>query len=218
VIAFVEGVVDEVGGDRVVVQAGAFGSRCSRRPKALAGCRPGATVRLATHLVVREDAWTLYGFADADGRALFQQLLGVGGVGPKLALGLLTALTPQQVALAVATGDAGPAGDRAGGRQAHGRAAGGGAQGEAARGARGDAAAPRGPSASPAAEDAVAALVALGYRESTVRAAIADLAAQAPTRARGADPQGAVSPAVSLRSSPAVTEGPRPPAVRERPQ
>ncbi|MDF1524231.1 MAG: OB-fold domain-containing protein, partial [Trueperaceae bacterium] len=105
-IAFVEGTVEEVAGDRLVVRAGAFGVEVLATPKTLAAARPGAVVRLATHLVVREDAWTLYGFADADGRAAFRHLLGVGGVGPKLALGILSALTPAQMALAVATGDA----------------------------------------------------------------------------------------------------------------
>jgi holliday junction DNA helicase RuvA len=136
-------------------------------------------VRLDTHLVVREDGWSLYGFPDAEHRALFQQLLGVGGVGPKLALGLLAALTPQQVALAVGSGDAAllatapGVGKRTAERlvvELKGKLP------EALEGVAGR----RGPSVSPAAEDAVAALVALGYRESTVRAAIADLAAQTP--------------------------------------
>lgn len=178
-IAFVEGVVTEVGSDRVVLQAGAFGVEVLATAKALAACRPGATVRLATHLVVREDGWALYGFADAEGRTLFQQLLGVGGVGPKLALGLLTALTPQQVALAVATGDAAllatapGVGKRTAERlvvELKGKLP------EALEGAGG----PRAAQASPAAEDAVEALIALGYRESTVRAAIADLASKDP--------------------------------------
>ena len=178
-IAFVEGTVAEVRPDRVIVQVGGFGVEVLATPRALAGCRPGASVRLATHLVVREDGWSLYGFADADGRALFQQLLGVGGVGPKLALGLLAALTPQQVALAVATGDAAllatapGVGKRTAERlvvELKGKLP------EALEvGAR-----PPTAATSPAVADAVAALVALGYRESTVRAAVADLAAAAP--------------------------------------
>jgi len=179
VIAFVEGIVAEVTGDRVVLQAGAFGVEVLATPKALSNCRPGAMVRLATHLVVREDGWTLYGFPDAESRALFQQLLGVGGVGPKLALGLLGVLTPQQVALAVGSGDAAllatapGVGKRTAERlvvELKGKLP------EVLEGVAGA----RGPSVSPAAEDAVEALVALGYRESTVRAAIVDLAAHSP--------------------------------------
>jgi len=181
-IAFIEGVVTEVGSDRVVVQAGAFGVEVLATAKALAACRPGATVRLATHLVVREDAWTLYGFADADGRALFQQLLAVGGVGPKLALGLLTALTPQQIALAVATGDAALLATAPGvGKRTAERLV-VELKGKLPEVLEGTGA-PRAPQASPAAEDAVAALVTLGYRESTVRAAVADLTAQNPDAA-----------------------------------
>lgn len=180
-IAFVEGTVVEQRADRVVLQAGAFGVEVLATPRALAACRPGATVRLATHLVVREDGWTLYGFHDADARSLFQQLLGVGGVGPKLALGLLSALTPAQVASAVDAGDAALLATAPGvgkrtaerlvvelkGKLPEALAAGAG-------GPRG------GATASPAVEDAVIALVTLGYRESAVRAAVADLAASDP--------------------------------------
>lgn len=178
-IAFVEGSVEEVGVDRLVVRAGAFGIEVVTTPKALAAARPGATVRLATHLVVREDGWTLYGFPDGDTRALFRHLLGVGGVGPRLALGVLSVLTPAQVALAVATGDAAllatapGVGKRTAERlvvELKGKLP------EALEGGAGR----HVPVPSPAAEDAVAALVALGYREGAVRGTIAELAAAAP--------------------------------------
>jgi hypothetical protein len=68
VITFVEGTVAEVRADRVIVQVGGFGVEVLATPRALAGCRPGASVRLATHLVVREDSLTLYGFAERDAR------------------------------------------------------------------------------------------------------------------------------------------------------
>lgn len=178
-IAFVEGSVEEVAADRLVVRAGAFGVEVLATPRTLATARVGAVVRLATHLVVREDGWTLYGFADADGRALFRHLLGVGGVGPKLALGILTALTPAQVALAVATGDAALLATAPGvGKRTAERLVvelkgklpealeGGGARSV--------------PVPSGAAEDAVAALVALGYREGQVRGVVAELASAAP--------------------------------------
>lgn len=181
-IAFVEGTVVEQRVDRVVLQAGAFGVEVIATPRALTACRPGALVRLATHLVVREDGWTLYGFHDADARALFQQLLGVGGVGPKLALGLLSALTPAQVAVAVETGDAALLATAPGvGKRTAERLV------VELKGklpeALSDAATamPRaGATPSPAVEDAVIALVTLGYRESGVRAAVADLAARDP--------------------------------------
>ena len=52
----------------------------------------GAAVSLATELVVREDGWSLYGFEDDTGRRFFQRLIGVTGIGPKIALALLSAL------------------------------------------------------------------------------------------------------------------------------
>lgn len=180
-IAFVEGTVVEQRADRVVLQAGAFGVEVLATPRALSACRPGATVRLATHLVVREDGWTLYGFHDDDARALFQQLLGVGGVGPKLALAILSALTPAQVAVAVATGDAALLATAPGvGKRTAERLV-VELKGKLPEALEGGATGTRpGATPSPAVEDAVAALVALGYRESGVRAAVADLSARDP--------------------------------------
>ena len=54
--------------------------------------RPGGTVELHTALVVREDSWTLYGFGNATDRGLFQRLMGTTGVGPALAMNLMSAL------------------------------------------------------------------------------------------------------------------------------
>lgn len=67
----------------------------------------GQDVRLLTHLVVREDAHVLYGFATADERALFRALLKVSGVGPRIALGVLSAVTVEAFADCVRAGDAG---------------------------------------------------------------------------------------------------------------
>ena len=61
----------------------------------------GATVTLHTHLAVREDAWHLYGFYDRYDRAVFQRLLVAKGVGPALALGILSSLTPERVVRAL---------------------------------------------------------------------------------------------------------------------
>lgn len=61
----------------------------------------GQPVTLHTHLSVREDAWHLYGFAHPYERAVFQKLLGAKGVGPALALGILSALTPERVVRAL---------------------------------------------------------------------------------------------------------------------
>jgi Holliday junction DNA helicase RuvA len=66
----------------------------------------GQPVRLLTHLVVREDAHMLYGFATAEERQLFRGLLKVSGVGPRIALAILSGSTAQAFAACVQAGDA----------------------------------------------------------------------------------------------------------------
>ncbi len=66
----------------------------------------GQTTRLLTHLVVREDAHVLYGFATAQERALFRNLLKVSGVGPRIALAILSGVTAAAFAQAVRAEDA----------------------------------------------------------------------------------------------------------------
>ncbi len=65
----------------------------------------GETVTLYTYLSVREDALDLFGFADTDELDCFKILIGVSGVGPKAGLAILSQLTPDKLALAVASGD-----------------------------------------------------------------------------------------------------------------
>jgi Holliday junction DNA helicase RuvA len=63
--------------------------------------RPGGAIELHTALVVRDDGWTLYGFATSSDRALFQRLLGTTGVGPALAMNLLSTLTAARLVRAI---------------------------------------------------------------------------------------------------------------------
>ncbi|MEK0430413.1 MAG: hypothetical protein RL139_217 [Gemmatimonadota bacterium] len=67
--------------------------------------RPGGEVALHTALVIRDDAWLLYGFASAEERRLFQRLMGTTGVGPALAMNLLSTLTGERLVRAVRQGD-----------------------------------------------------------------------------------------------------------------
>ncbi len=67
--------------------------------------RVGGELSLFTAMVVREDAWTLYGFTNADERKLFQRLMGTTGVGPSLAMNLLSTLTGERLVRAVRDGD-----------------------------------------------------------------------------------------------------------------
>jgi Holliday junction DNA helicase RuvA len=80
--------------DRVVIQTpGGVGYEIVVPLGVSAALPPvGEAVTLATELVVREDGWALYGFRDAAERRFFQRLIGVGGVGPKIAIALLSAL------------------------------------------------------------------------------------------------------------------------------
>ena len=65
----------------------------------------GEQVALYTTMIVREDSLTLYGFATVEQRALFESLLGVTGIGPKVALNLLSSGTPDELRAAIAGGD-----------------------------------------------------------------------------------------------------------------
>ncbi len=106
-IASVRGRCLSVGADAAVVEVGGIGLELACTSAAVAGLRPGAECTLATILIVREDALTLYGFADQAERALFDQLLGVSGVGPRLALAAVGGLGAASLARAIANGDIG---------------------------------------------------------------------------------------------------------------
>jgi holliday junction DNA helicase RuvA len=102
-IAMVRGTLVSRELDRVeIMTAGGVGYECLI-PLSVFETLPavGAEVTLHTHLAVREDGWSLYGFAHAYERAVFQKLLVAKGVGPALALGILSALTPDRVVRAL---------------------------------------------------------------------------------------------------------------------
>lgn len=181
-IAFVEGVVVEVREASVVVQAGALGYELFAPRSTLMRCAAGETVRLHTHLVVKEDLLALYAFHTPDLLTMFRHLITVGGVGPKLGMAILSAIPAQTIAGAILNEDpvlltsAPGVGKRTAERiilelknklPEH-LAAGSGAT-RAAAGAL-----PQ------AGEDATQALLALGYRESQVKNIIAGLAHENP--------------------------------------
>ncbi len=105
-IALISGTVVVRRSDHVVVDCGGVGYRLAvstetlRRVPAL-----DHDVRLHTHLVVRDDALALYGFATEEERELFLMLLGVQAVGPKVALAVLSAGPPRELLGALAAGD-----------------------------------------------------------------------------------------------------------------
>jgi holliday junction DNA helicase RuvA len=105
-ISYVEGVMAERHADRVVLAAGGIGYEILVSATSLAKLPVvGRTTRLLTHLQIRDDAMTLYGFASGAERELFLSLLGVGGVGPKVALAILSVLSPETLRRAILDGD-----------------------------------------------------------------------------------------------------------------
>lgn len=91
--------------DGLVLDVGGVGYLIAATPSALRRADGVPEVTLETYLHVREDALQLYGFADAAERALFVHLLGVGGIGPKVALAVVSSAPPADLQRAIALGD-----------------------------------------------------------------------------------------------------------------
>ena len=108
IIAGVEGTIETKFADSAIVRVGGGIMLRVFIPTHDLSAMPdgGSAVRLHTHLVVREDDLQLYGFASEQGRRLFEMLIGVSQVGPKVALAVLSVMAPQEVAGAVVAGDA----------------------------------------------------------------------------------------------------------------
>ncbi len=105
-IARLTGVVAERGPDWLIVDVNGVGYLVYGPVTTVAGTKVGAEIALHTHLSVREDGMTLYGFASADERRLFQTLIAVSGVGPKVALALLSIMAVDELSYAIASGNA----------------------------------------------------------------------------------------------------------------
>ena len=104
-IASVRGEVVDIALDHAVIEAAGVGYKVMATPTTLANLRRGTESRLITAMIVREDSMTLYGFADGEARDLFSTLLGVSGVGPKIALATLAVYDAQALRQALADGD-----------------------------------------------------------------------------------------------------------------
>jgi holliday junction DNA helicase RuvA len=104
-IASLRGTVLEALGTTLVVDVQGVGYAVTVTPDHALSVRTGEEVLLHTTMIVREDDMSLYGFPDRERLAVFDLLRGVTGVGPKSAMGVLAALTPQEVAAAVSTDD-----------------------------------------------------------------------------------------------------------------
>lgn len=104
-IASLSGTVEHVALDRAVIAVGGLGVQFSATPQTLATLHEGRPGAVQTHLVVKEDALTLYGFADRDEREVFEVLITANGVGPRLALAILSVHHPETVRRAVTEED-----------------------------------------------------------------------------------------------------------------
>ncbi|WP_341999510.1 Holliday junction branch migration protein RuvA [Microbacterium sp. LWH7-1.2] len=107
-ISSVRGTAVHVDTDAIVVEVGGVGLHVAVTPQVARTTHLGDTVTLHTSLIVREDAFSLFGFESREELAVFGQLLGVTGVGPKSALGVLATLTVPQIADAVSGDDDAP--------------------------------------------------------------------------------------------------------------
>ncbi len=105
-IALLRGKLLEKGIDHVLVDVAGVGYRAAVSLNTLASLPPvGETAQLHTHLIVREDSLSLVGFATTDERAAFDLVTGVQGIGPKLAMSILSTMDAAELGAAVRAGD-----------------------------------------------------------------------------------------------------------------
>jgi len=102
---YIRGEVVETGRDFAVVDAGGVGYHIHTSTQSLIHLKTGETSKLYCSFVVREDAHMLYGFFAPEEKEMFSKLTGVSGIGPKLALSILSAMKVADIAAAVITSD-----------------------------------------------------------------------------------------------------------------
>ena len=104
-LAYIKGRVAAMDEESLVLENGGIGYRILAPVPALNSLSKGQEARLYTHLQVREDAMVLYGFLSQDDLALFKLLIGVNGIGPKGAMGILSAVPADELRFAVLSED-----------------------------------------------------------------------------------------------------------------
>lgn len=106
-IAFVKGTLTEISALGAIVDVGGVGMNLLTSANALKGKKVGDQVQVPTVMVVREDHMTLYGFADANEKDMFLLLQTISGVGPRMALNLISVMGEQKLSSAIANSDIG---------------------------------------------------------------------------------------------------------------
>lgn len=186
-IGRLRGTLAELAQTLAVIDAGGVGYEVEVTTATAADLAAGARsapVTLHTHLIAREDAQTLYGFANAGERDLFRALIKVAGVGPRLGMALLSTISPAEFSAALATGNVAAITRVPGiGRRTAERLV-----VELRDKAEALAASANGGPAQDPATEAVQALLALGYRDGEAAAAVA--AAQQALAEQGAEAPG----------------------------
>jgi Holliday junction DNA helicase RuvA len=104
-ISLLSGTVRSIATDRLVVEVGGFGVSVLVNPQTATQVTLGSQIQLFTSLVVREDSLTLFGFINDESRSLFELVQTVSGIGPKVALSILGALIPEDLARAISQED-----------------------------------------------------------------------------------------------------------------
>ncbi|MFH0410673.1 Holliday junction branch migration protein RuvA [Corynebacterium sp. L4756] len=104
-IASLSGEVLTIELDHAVIECGGVGYQFLATPVTLGTLIRGEHARVLTSMAVKEDAMTLYGFTNAEDRAMFHQLQAVSGLGPKLAMACLSVLGAEEIAAAIGNGD-----------------------------------------------------------------------------------------------------------------
>ncbi len=104
-ISLLSGNVRSIQSDRLVIEVGGFGLTVLVTPLTTTQVNLGSQIQLFTSLVVREDSLTLFGFVNEESRSLFELVQTVSGIGPKVALSILGALTPEDLGRAIAQED-----------------------------------------------------------------------------------------------------------------
>ncbi|MBD7994279.1 Holliday junction branch migration protein RuvA [Arthrobacter sp. Sa2CUA1] len=180
-IASLRGVVTHIGTSSAVLDVNGVGMLIQATPQTLAALRTGTEAQVHTALIVREDSMTLFGFAEPGEREVFETLLSVSGVGPRLALAVLAVHSPEAIRIAASSGD-----DKAFSK----------VSGIGPKGARrivlelADKLVPLGTEEAPVAapawtEQVLAAMTGLGWSEKDATAAIEATAAEHPDAAKG---------------------------------
>ncbi len=102
---YLNGIISHMEANLAVVDCGGVGFACHTTMKTLAALKIGEKAKLFTHCNVREDAFDIFGFASQTELSCFRLLISISGVGPKAALSILSSSSPEDLALAVASGN-----------------------------------------------------------------------------------------------------------------